>query len=316
MINWIRQITRKFLLKAFTKLFPDSFLLDSRHYQYWEKQGYHITRVFFYSPLPDTRDITPATYDKRWSLKGIAMNDNAQVSLLKTFHKNLFNDYSRLPAEPTNSPQQYYLTNGLFASVDGEILYCMVKHFFPKKIFEIGSGNTTYLIAQALNELKKERRHKATLTTFDPFPNVYVKKGFAGLTNLEQTRVQDVGLERFAELKANDILFIDSSHVVAVGSDVQYLLMEVLSHLNTGVIVHFHDIFLPEEYPKQWLLKDFRFWNEQYMLQAFLQHNNAFNVLWAGNYMKLRHSDLLKRFIPSFNEETIIPGSFWIRKVR
>ena len=243
------------------------------------------------------------------------MDDKAQVSLLKAFHKNLSNGYSRLPVEPTNSPQQYYLTNGAFDSVDGEILYCMIKHFLPKRIFEIGSGNTTYLIAQALNELKDERRHSGTLTTFDPYPNVYVKKGFAGLTYFEEKRIQEVGLERFAELKDNDILFIDSSHVVAVGSDVQYLIMEVLPHLHKGVIVHFHDIFLPEEYLKHWLVKDFRFWNEQYMLSAFLQYNNAFKVLWAGNHMRLTHSDLLKRFIPSFNEERIIPGSFWIRKV-
>ena len=316
MINQIRQIARKLLLKIFTKLFPDSFLMDDRHYQYWEKHGYHISRVSFYSPLPDTRDFTDATFSKQWSLNGIAMNEKAQVSLLRAFHKNLFNSYSTLPVEPTNIPQQYYLTNGAFNSVDGEILYCMIKHFLPKRVFEIGSGNTTYLIAQALNELKDERRHRGMLTTFDPYPNVYVKKGFPGLTNFEEKRVQDVSLERFAELKENDILFIDSSHVVAVGSDVQYLFMEVLPHLRKGVVVHLHDIFLPEEYMKSWLIKDFRFWNEQYMLYAFLQHNNAFKVLWAGNYMRLRHPDLLTKLIPSFNEDRVIPGSFWIRKVK
>jgi len=84
--------------------------------------------------------------------------------------------------------------------------------------------------------------------------------------------------------------------------------------LKKGVLVHIHDIFLPAEYPKEWILEDFRFWNEQYLLQAFLIYNQAFEVLWMGNYMNLMHSNELEAAFSSYEREKITPGSFWMRK--
>jgi hypothetical protein len=100
-------------------------------------------------------------------------------------------------------------------------------------------------------------------------------------------KVQNVSLSEFNKLEKNDILLIDSSHVLKIGSDVQYEYLEILPRLKKGVIVHVHDIFSPSEYPREWVLEDYRFWNEQYLLCAFLSFNSAFEVLWAGSYMHL-----------------------------
>ena len=130
------------------------------------------------------------------------------------------------------------------------------------------------------------------------------------------SKVQEIPLSEFSKLKKNDILFIDSSHVLKIGSDVQYEYLEIFPRLNKGVIVHIHDILLPAEYRKEWVLKDFRFWNEQYLLQAFLAFNNNFEILWGGSYMHLKHPDKLEVTFSSYKRDENWPGSFWMKKIR
>jgi len=120
----------------------------------------------------------------------------------------------------------------------------------------------------------------------------------------------------FAKLKENDILFIDSSHVLKIGSDVQYEYLDILPRLSKGVIVHVHNIFLPAEYPKEWVLKDYTFWTEQYLLQAFLAFNDSFEVLWAGNYMHLKYPNELEDAFSSYKRDERLIGSFWMRKIK
>ena len=121
-------------------------------------------------------------------------------------------------------------------------------------------------------------------------------------------------METFLQLGAGDILFIDSSHIARIGSDVTYLFHELLPCLKRGVLVHVHDIFLPAEYPKGWIFKDHHFFNEQYMLQAFLCFNAAFEVFWASHFMYLKHADRLKTLFNYPDLGSIGPGSFWIRR--
>ena len=150
----------------------------------------------------------------------------------------------------------------------------------------------------------------------DPYPNEVLKRGFPGLSRLIPEKVQDVPISEFMTLGDNDILFIDSSHVLKTGSDVHYEYLEVLPRLNRGVIVHVHDIFLPAEYPREWVLGEHRFWNEQYLLQAFLAFNESFEVLWAGSYMHLRYPEELETAFSSYRREETWPKSFWMRRVR
>ena len=117
----------------------------------------------------------------------------------------------------------------------------------------------------------------------------------------------------FNDLKENDLLFIDSSHILKIGSDVQYEYLELLPRLNSGVIIHCHDIFIPSEYPKNWVRKEHRFWNEQYLLQAFLSFNDKFEILWAGSYMHLKNPDILKNNLSTYNNFSW-PISIYLRR--
>jgi len=173
------------------------------------------------------------------------------------------------------------------------------------------------LSAQAiLKNEEEDNDYECELVAIEPYPNDILKAGFPGLSKLIPKKVQDIPLSEFKKLSENDILFIDSSHVLKIGSDVQYEYLEILPRLNKGVIVHAHDIFLPAEYPKEWILKDYRFWTEQYLLQAFLSFNDSFEVLWGGSYMHLRHPDKLEEAFSSYKRDERWPGSFWIRRIK
>jgi hypothetical protein len=166
------------------------------------------------------------------------------------------------------------------------------------------------------------RNGKSNLICIEPFPREFVRKGFPGLQSLIEEKVQDINLEFFSQLESGDILFIDSSHTVKIGGDVNYLFLEVLPRLKPGVIVHVHDIFLPFEYRRDWVLDEFRFWSEQYLLQAFLTFNSEFEVVMANRYLAHRYREDLKTAFPNLeNVKPALPnpvkwggGSFWMRR--
>ena len=213
----------------------------------------------------------------------------------------------------TSCAYQYFTDNGFFGEVDGEILYSMVRHFKPNRIIEIGSGYSTYVTAQAVVKNKSDYGHETEFTAIEPYPNKVLKIGFPGLSNLIEKKLQDVPLFYFTSLEENDILFIDSSHVLTIGGDVQYEYLDILSRLKKGVIIHIHDIFLPEEYPRDWIFKLYRFWNEQYLLQAFLSFNDSFKILWMGNYMALKNSDKLENTFNSYKRSKANSSNFWVK---
>jgi len=305
------------IVRIIAEILPSRLIMQNiRHFEIWERKGYHVTPAHFYFPIPDLREIDEKVLNRRSQLKGINLNEKRQLELLDIFKNNYGGEYARLPGSKTDIPYEYYLRNGAFESVDGEILYCMIRHFKPRRILEIGSGNSTYLIAQALEENKKDNGKQAILEVIDPYPNETLKGGFPGLTKLIETKVQNISVSMFGELQQNDILFIDSTHVLKIGSDVQYEYLQIVPRLERGVIVHFHDIFLPAEYPSDWIKVKRWFWNEQYILQAFLQFNDSYEVLWAGHYMHLNYSDKLKAAFSSYNPSSTLPGSFWIHRIK
>ena len=311
----IKRALKPFITKLVASLLPRKILLDKESFEILESYGYHVTPVHYYYPIPDTRELDEEILNRRTELKGIDVNEKIQLGLLSYFKENYKDEYDRIPKEETGVPYEYYLNNGAFAGVDGEILYCMIRHFKPCKVFEIGSGYSTCLSARAILENKKSGVN-TELHAFEPYPNFILKKGFQGLSYLHEIKLQDLPLSAFDDLKEKDILFIDSSHVLKIGSDVQYEYLEILPRLNKGVIVHLHDIFLPAEYPRKWLKEDHLFWNEQYLLQAFLQFNDTFEIIWAGSYMHLKYPDRLRAAFNSYNPETVRPGSLRMRKVR
>jgi hypothetical protein len=234
------------------------------------------------------------------------MNEAAQLNLLGSFSK-FRDEYQQFPTGKTQEHNRFYLGNGLFDGVDALVAYCMIRHFQPRLIIEVGSGFSSLVLGQAL-----EKNKNSGLICIEPFPREFLREGFRGLQSLIGKKVQDIGLEFFSQLGSGDILFIDSSHTVKIGSDVNYLFLEVLPRLNPGVIVHVHDIFLPFEYRRDWVLDEFRFWTEQYLLQAFLTFNSEFEVLLASYYLSRYHEEHLRAAFPDLPRW--IGGSFWMRR--
>jgi hypothetical protein len=189
----------------------------------------------------------------------------------------------------------------------------MMRHLRPKRIVEIGSGYSSCAMLD-VNELFFS--DSIAFTFIDPYPQLL--RSLISTSDLRRNRVlgqpvQEVDLEVFQELQDSDILFIDSSHVAKTGSDVNYIVFKILPLLNLGVHVHFHDIFYPFEYPRDWVF-DGRSWNEAYLLRAFLQYNDSFEIEFFATYLLHNHRDLLESALPLFLKN---PGAnLWLKKVR
>ena len=283
-------------------------------FPFFERLGFHVTPIHYYQVVPDTRTFPESLWTTRSELAGVDMNPQGQLSLLDRFQQDFKAEYDQIPRSPTSDPS-FYIGNGAFDSVDAEILYAMVRHFRPRRVIEIGSGHSTRLTAQAVRENQSREGIEASFTAIEPYPRGAVRDGIPGLSRLIEQPVQDVPLEEFEALEENDILFIDSTHVVRIGGDVVYEYLEILPRLKKGVVVHIHDIYLPAGYPKGVVINNRWFWTEQYLLQAFLAFNESFEVLWAGSYMKINHPERLAQAFASYSAGTW-PGSFWIRKIR
>jgi predicted O-methyltransferase YrrM len=272
----------------------------------WERCGFHVTPVHFYQPIPDTKSLPEELWSRPSELVGIDMNQRAQLDLLQIFSR-LRDEFQAFPTAPTAEQDRFYLGNGLFDGVDALVAYCMVRHFQPRLIIEVGSGFSSLVLGQAA-----AKNGCAPLVCIEPFPREFLRKGFPGLQTLIEKNVQQIDLEFFSRLESGDMLFIDSSHTVKIGSDVNYLFLEVLPRLKPGVIVQVHDVFLPFEYRRDWVLDEFRFWTEQYLLQAFLTFSSQFEVLLGNYYLNHYHEQDLKAVFPDLPRW--IGGSFWIRR--
>ncbi len=283
----------------------------------WEKHGFHVTPVHFYQPIPDTRALPETIWSHRSELAGIDMNDAMQLDLLRKDFPKFRTEYQQFPIEPASEPSHFHLNNGLFDGTDALVAYCMIRHFQPRLIIEVGSGFSSLLLGQAAT-----KNNNSALICIEPFPQEFLKHGFRGLHSLIEKKVQDIDLDFFSQLGPGDVLFIDSSHTVKIGGDVNYLFLEVLPRLKPGVIVHVHDIFFPFDYRRDWVKEEFRFWTEQYLLQAFLSFNSEFEVLMANRYLAHKYPKDLKAAFPSLeklkanSKESISwgGGSFWMRR--
>jgi len=283
----------------------------------WERHGFHVTPVHFYQPIPDTQNLPETLWNRASQLAGIDLNDSVQLDLLTKHFPKFRDEYEQLQTMPTEEPGHFYLNNHLFDGTDALVAYCMVRHFQPQLIIEVGSGFSSLLLGQAA-----AKNNSSTLVCVEPFPQEFLKQGFPGLDRLIEKKVEDIDLEFFSQLHSGDVLFIDSSHTVKIGGDVNYLFLEVLPRLEPGVIVHIHDIFLPFDYRRDWVLNEFRFWTEQYLLQAFLTFNSEFEVLMANSYLAHGYLEHLKAAFPSLEKlRTTVSnsvrwggGSFWMRR--
>lgn len=226
---------------------------------------------------------------------------------LFTFSQELFD----LPKAKQDT-LAFYLNNGAFESGDAEYWYQIIRAIKPKRIFEVGSGNSTLMAVKAINKNHEEDpSYTCEHVCIEPYEMPWLEK--TGVSVIRK-KVEDVELSYFAKLQENDILFIDSSHIIRPQGDVLFEYLELLPSLNKGVIVHVHDIFSPKNYLKEWLTDEVRFWNEQYLLEAFLSHNTSWKIIGALNFLHHNHYEELK-LVASFLSHEREPGSFYIQKI-
>ncbi|MFH1478162.1 MAG: class I SAM-dependent methyltransferase [Candidatus Omnitrophota bacterium] len=307
----------KIIAKFISLILPPRFMRNKWFFSIWEKKGYHIVPISYYEPIPDTKTLKNDIWENPSELIGIGINEDKQLELLSMFSSRYKQEYDIFPEEKQSGSAGYYTKNNWFECVDGEIYYSMICHFKPKRIIEIGAGFSTLLAAKAILKNKEEdSSYNAELETIEPYPRGFLKKGFPGLTKSVVEKVENISFQKFEALEENDILFIDSSHVLNIGGDVKYEYLEILPRLRKGVIIHIHDIFLPNDYPKEDVMNNKLFWTEQYLLQAFLLFNDSFEILLSSSYMNLKHPDRLEQAFNSYQRYRGKPSSFWIRRIK
>jgi predicted O-methyltransferase YrrM len=282
--------------------------------------GMNIIPNRYEEPVPDLEELKKFKWDQEISLTGINLRPADQIKTLNKVSKYL-KEFKKLPAEKVlpKEVEEYFHNNPAFRATDAGIYYGLIRHFKPRRIIEIGAGFSTLLAAQAVLANEKEGK-KCDLTAIEPYPSVTLRQGVRGLKRLIEDNLQTVPLKEFQSLEKNDILFIDSSHILRIGSDVQYEFLEILPRLKKGVLIHVHDIYFPLDYPEKLIMKDFKFYNEQYLLQAFLAFNQEFEIFWVSQYMYRRHFDLIRKHFSDFfpggknlgNAEKNV--SFWMRR--
>ena len=285
---------------------------DPTYFELWESYGFHVTGSHFYQPIPNTGALPLSLWNRVSDLPGVDMREEQQKQLLSDIVAKFEGEFTAIPTGASSQEFHYHLENAAFEAVDAEMLFGLIRFLKPRRMYEVGSGFSTLLAADALRRNLTDG-YSCRFIAIDPYPSGELQARLPSDVELWRLPIQDVSLDEFQSLCKNDILFIDSSHVCKIGSDVQFLFLEVLPRIRPGVVVHVHDIFTPVEYPKHWVLDWHRFWNEQYLLQTFLSFNAAFEVLWAGQWMHINHPDLLMKAFPSYRAG-VSPGSFWFRR--
>jgi predicted O-methyltransferase YrrM len=209
--------------------------------------------------------------------------------------------------------RRYYFENPMYSYSDAICLYGMIRHLKPRHIIEVGSGFSSAAMLDT-NELFFQ--NSIACTFIEPYPDRLLglmKRDDRKRVEILSQRLQDIPLSQFSTLKANDILFVDSSHVLKIGSDVHHLFAEILPTLAPGVYIHFHDVFFPFEYPRSWI-QDGRYWTEAYALRAFLAFNTTFEIVLFNTYLEHFHREKFQQCMPLCLKNE--GGSIWLRRMK
>jgi predicted O-methyltransferase YrrM len=277
----------------------------------FKKVGVFPITDHYYEPLFDDRHLKLPLERDRF-LPGIDWNEQEQLNLLEKFQFQ-----SELIAIPYKKPGiglSFYYDNPSLGPGDAEYLYCMIRHFMPSRIIEIGSGYSTLMAQKAIADIRLTNTdYQIEQICIEPYEMSWLEK--TGVSVVRKL-VEEVQLDVFKTLREHDILFIDSSHMVRPQGDVLFEFLEILPTLQKGVIIHIHDIFSPKDYTQKHLVENVMFWNEQYILEAFLTCNNEFKIVGALNYLKNHYPGQTYAKLPVLEKnKKHVPGSFWMMKV-
>lgn len=271
--------------------------------------------VHFYSPVPDLDDLRArGVWSRRSAMSGIDFREKEQLALLAALGARFGNE-CRWPDTPDGDARTFYTGNPHFSFGCAAATHAMIRRHRPHRVIEIGSGYSTRIIAAALRANRADGAPAAVYTVVDPHPPPHL--GFLPeITTLNRSKVETLAPADFESLSDGDILFIDSGHTVRIGSDVNFLFLDVLPRLAPGVLVHIHDIPMPYEYDPIYATDPARrlFWTESYLLQALLIHTLRFRVLLAMNFLMRDHPAVFATAFPH-HDPARHPGlshSFWI----
>ena len=266
----------------------------------------------YYSPIPDKEEIL--SYFKsieppEIQLPGIQLNQESQLNLLHEYVRF----YQELPfPKQKETDYRYYYENDWYSYADAIFLYCFLRKNKPNRIIEVGSGFSSAVMLDTIDIFFS---HEPEITFIEPYPEErltsLLKEGDRDRVQIIDSKVQEVSSEVLLSLEKGDFLFIDSSHVVKCGNDLQALMFEILPLLPAGVFVHFHAIFYPFEYPSDWLIQG-RYWNENYLLRAFLSYNSEWSIYFFNTYVALAFNAFIKEAMPLCTKNP--GGSLYIQR--
>ncbi|HEY3974157.1 MAG TPA: class I SAM-dependent methyltransferase [Candidatus Sulfotelmatobacter sp.] len=297
----------------------------------FQRFGITVSPNHYYWPVPDVRELESRNWPAEEEPIGLDLGFSRQLDFLRTVVPQYRSEWESAASPFFSVGYNYH--NGFFETFDAEMAYCMVRHYRPRRIVEVGGGYSSRVLAAALDLNLRRDGVRGELITIDPCTDRFPHKALSDRVHLIPQTIQNVNLDIFLGLQEGDILFLDSSHVVGIGSDVVREYLEIVPRVAPGVLIHAHDIFIPADYPRQAVLHNLSFWSEQYLLQALLMFNPKFEVLWGSSYMQSRAPEALesafpqwqhsysrmrankRRFLPTRDADHVWPSSFWMRKL-
>jgi hypothetical protein len=275
--------------------------------------GVFPVREHFYEPVTHAQDLRRPLDEER-TIPGLDLNGAEQRALLGEL--KYAEELRRFPLQKDANAAgpSFFYHNGAFEGADAGMLYSMIRRFRPRRMIEIGSGNSTLIARAAIaRNQADDAAYSCRHVCIEPYGKPWLEEIGAEIV---RSRVELCDLALFDQLEDGDILFVDSSHVIRPQGDVLYEVLEVFGRLKAGVLIHVHDMFTPRDYIAEWVLSDQRLWDEQYLIEAFLAYNREFKIVAALNYLYHNHpQELLAACpIPGSGKNTE-PRSFWMRRV-
>jgi hypothetical protein len=277
------------------------------------RRSHHLVERGWNSPIAELRLIDNETWESTNPMVGFSIDLETQFRLLESA-------LARFLREPVAPPRgdgepEFTMDNGFYGPVDAELLHAMIRWLKPRRIVELGSGYSTLVMAAAVT-CNEAEGHPCRFEAFNPHPYPLDLRAarLPGLTAHHKVGAEALSNEVGASLGDGDVLFVDTSHIVRIGGDTVAIVLEHLPRLAPGVVVHFHDVFLPWDYPRSWVESFEAFsYAEQYLLQAFLTFNERFRVLCAAYALARADPGRLRATIPSV-QEGVFPRAFWLRR--
>jgi predicted O-methyltransferase YrrM len=273
-------------------------------YKLGVRLGWCVLPAHYYAAEPNIIELerTRDTWTRPSPMSGVEIDLDSQVQMLRRVCLPFQKEFRQNPHYRTASGRGF---GAGFGYVEAQLLHAMLRSYKPRHIVEIGSGVSTYCAYQALSLNARGGNHPCDITCIEPYPSDALRALAEAQpsVNLIAKPVQAVELDLYSVLERGDVLFVDSSHVVRAGGDVNHIILGVLPTLAPGVLIHFHDIYFPYDYQRD-VLTTFLHANETSLLHAFLMFNQCFRILFSLSHLHYERAHALSEVFPEYIPQT------------